>query len=220
MKKIIIALMMLLPMAAMAQNTWEPAKQKKTDNTKKTGLFEKSNKQTDPKYLAGAVPVVGGNVVFTLDKDVPGMTANQIYDKVHAVVAEVIGEECEVKEMSKMAVDNRSAHTLGARLTEWLVFQKTALSLDQTIFNYSLVAKTTDGHLHLTMERIGYQYEMDRTDTKGMETKAEEWITDEWALNKKGTKLAKYSGKFRRKTIDRKDNIFSRVCTALGISYQ
>ena len=58
-----------------------------------------------------------------------------------------------------------------------------------------------------------------RTDTKGMETKAEEWITDEWALNKKGNKLSKYSGKFRCKTIDRKDNIFGRVCKALGVNY-
>ena len=77
----------------------------------------------------------------------------------------------------------------------------------------------SDGHLHLTMERMGYLYEMDRTDTKGMETKAEEWITDEWALNKKGNKLSKYSGKFRCKTIDRKDNIFGRVCKALGVNY-
>ena len=52
-----------------------------------------------------------------------------------------------------------------------------------------------------------------------METNAEEWITDEWALNKKGNKLSKYSGKFRCKTIDRKDNIFGRVCKALGVNY-
>ncbi len=223
MKKIIFAMMMLIPMMGMAQNTWEasPSKGKKnnTGNTPKTSLFEKKNKTVDPKYLAGAVPVVNGNVVFTLDKDVPGMTADQIYDKVLGVFAEVVAEPNQLKAISKVAVQDRKAHSVGAHISEMLVFQKTALSLDQTVFSYSLVAHTTDGHLHLTLERIGYQYEMERSDTQGMETKAEEWITDEWALNKKGTKLAKYSGKFRRKTIDRKDNIFSRVCNALGISY-
>ena len=125
----------------------------------------------------------------------------------------------EIWGVGQVAVEDKASHTVGARLSEWLVFRKSALSLDQTLFNYQLIAKVSDGHLHLTMERMGYLYEMDRTDTKGMETKAEEWITDEWALNKKGNKLSKYSGKFRCKTIDRKDNIFGRVCKALGVNY-
>jgi colicin import membrane protein len=58
---------------------------------------------------------------------------------------------------------------------------------------------------------------MDRKDTEGLKVKAEEWITDQYALNKKGTKLSRISGKFRRKTIDRKDNIFERIDAALGI---
>ena len=45
--------------------------------------------------------------------------------------------------------------------------------------------------------------------------RAEEWITDENALNKKKDNLSKYSGKFRRKTIDRKDNIFETLLEAL-----
>ena len=60
---------------------------------------------------------------------------------------------------------------------------------------------------------------MERPDTQGMETKAEDWITDKWGLNKKGNKLAKYSGKFRSKTIDRKDSIFQRVCQVLNVAY-
>ena len=51
--------------------------------------------------------------------------------------------------------------------------------------------------------------------TDGMEVNAEEWITDENALNKAKTKLLKYSGKFRRKTIDRKDEIFENITNAL-----
>ena len=52
-----------------------------------------------------------------------------------------------------------------------------------------------------------------------MSVKADEWITDKYALNKKKTKLLKGSGKFRRKTIDRKDNIFGKICKALQITY-
>ena len=96
MKKIIFAMMLIFPMMGMAQNTWEAPqnkdKQTKTKTTERTSLFEKTTKVIDAKYLAGAVPVVNGNVVFTLDKDVPGMTADQIYDKVRDVLAEVVAE--------------------------------------------------------------------------------------------------------------------------------
>jgi colicin import membrane protein len=63
---------------------------------------------------------------------------------------------------------------------------------------------------------MSYQYEIDRPDTEAVETIAEDWITDENALNKKKTKLAKYTGKFRRKTIDRKDNIFETIKAELS----
>ena len=44
---------------------------------------------------------------------------------------------------------------------------------------------------------------------------ANEWITDRYGLNKKKTKLARVSGKFRRKTIDRKDYLFEKFTIAL-----
>lgn len=114
---------------------------------------------------------------------------------------------------------NKGEHIIAARYKEWLVFQNSFLSLDRTVFNYTIIAKTSDGHLHLTMERMGYQYEKDRADvSEGLETKAEDWITDQEALTKKKDKLAKYSGKFRRKTIDRKDYIFGQICQTLGIA--
>ena len=44
----------------------------------------------------------------------------------------------------------------------------------------------------------------------------EKWITDEYAVNKKHTKLYPISAKFRRKTIDRKDFIFNKFDTLLN----
>ena len=45
---------------------------------------------------------------------------------------------------------------------------------------------------------------------------AEEWITDEEALSKDGKKLTRISGRFRRATIDRKDEIFRGAGLATG----
>ena len=57
------------------------------------------------------------------------------------------------------------------------------------------------------MSRIHYFYDENR---KPERFKAEGWITDDYAVNKKNTKLFPGSGKFRRKTIDRKDFIFDK----------
>ena len=46
--------------------------------------------------------------------------------------------------------------------------------------------------------------------------RAEEWIDDDNALNKKKNKLSKMSGKFRRKTIDRKDYLFGKFYEILN----
>ena len=55
------------------------------------------------------------------------------------------------------------------------------------------------------MSRITYWYD-DEDDKGGLRMKAEEWITDENAINKKG-KLKAFEGKFRRKTIELKESL-------------
>ena len=45
----------------------------------------------------------------------------------------------------------------------------------------------------------------------GIIFKAEEWISDGEALNKAKTKLYPKSGKFRRKTVDRMEEIFDQA---------
>ena len=218
MKKLIVALLALCPIVGMAQkNVWEipdqPQKQVVKKEPKKVVPTE------DAKYLAGAVPEVNGEVVFTLDKDVPGMPADSLYSKVYHVISQIVeeGKSEDLHPAGRIAAVNKTEHTIAARLKEWLVFSSNFISLDRTVFNYTLVAQATDGHIHVTLDRISYAYEMERKDATGMQVKAEEWITDKYALNKKGTKLLRSSGKFRRKTIDRKDNIFQRIDAALGI---
>lgn len=224
MKKIIIAILACLPLAALAQNNvWEiPDDQEQTEvqpkETKKKAVEPK--KKEDPKYLAGAVPEVNGHVVFTLDKDVPGMSAEDIYNKVYAVFEEIVkeGKTSELQPESRIAAVNKTEHTIAARINEWLVFQSSFISLDRTELTYTLIAQATNGHIHVTMERINYAYETNRSGG-GLKTSADDWISDKIAMNKKGTKLYKGSSKFRKKTIDRKDNIFGRISAALGVKY-
>lgn len=219
MRKIIIALLACLPMMGMAQNNvWEipdaPTQQQQTKKVKK----EKPKSTVGAKYLAGAVPEVDGKVVFTLDKDVPGQSADEIYQKVYAVMQQLVAEtqDKDIDPGSRIVAVNKAEHTIVANMKEWLVFSSSFIQLDRTQINYILVATASDHHINVTMQRINYAYEMNRGDN-GMQVKAEEWITDKVGLNKKMTKLAKSSGKFRMKTIDRKDNIFSRISKALGI---
>lgn len=219
MKKIIIIVLACLPLAALAQsNVWEIPDNAK-ENTEKTVKEKKEKviKKEDAKYLTGAVPTVDGRVVFTLDKDVPGMSAEDIYQKVYAVIDSVVneGKSDDLQPQSRIAAVNKGEHTIVAIINEWLVFSSSFIALDRTQFKYTLIAKATDGHVNVTMQRISYAYEMDRP--TGIKISADDWISDSNALNKKGTKLYKGSGKFRRKTIDRKNNIFGRIETALNI---
>ena len=97
-------------------------------------------------------------------------------------------------------------------MDEWLVFSQSFLSLDRTEFKYQLIARISDNHLNLSLCRIIYNYEEGRS--TGFKEPAEEVISDKIALNKKQNDLAKIFGKFRRCTIDRKDQIFAEL-TAL-----
>jgi colicin import membrane protein len=208
-----MALFVALPCMATAQSEWEVPDQK--SKQERQTLFGKSKTPVDPKYLAAdAVPMVDGKIVFTLDEDVPGKNAQEIYDIVYSVLERMVKAENQFEE-SKIALVNKAEHVIAAKFREWLVFKSSALALDRTVFNYTIIATCTDGHLNLTMSRMSYAYEMDRDDSSGMQTSAEEWITDEYALNKARTKLLRHSGKFRQKTIDRKDEIFQIFRNAL-----
>lgn len=167
--------------------------------------------KADAKYLDGAVTINSeGKVEFTLDTDANGKSADEIYNIVYQYMSELTQGENNIK--SRMALVNKDQHIIANTMDEWLVFSDSFISLDRTEFKYNLVASIKDNHLTLTLERLYYIYEEDRS--TGFKAPAEEVITDKYALNKKKTNLAKIFGKFRRLTIDRKDQIFNDL-TAL-----
>ena len=198
MKKIFLTLMMCLPMAMMAQNTWEMPEQGTSVNP-------------DQKYLVGAVPVVDGKVVFQTTIDAPGKSADQIADILRSYLTKMTKEPGQF-EQSRIVADDSLNHEIVASYQEWLVFKATALVLDRTRLMYNIIAKCDNGKADISMTRIYYLYEEERDPQT---FKAEEWITDEEGLTKNKKKLSRVSGKFRRKTIDRKDYLFNKFTQLL-----
>ena len=192
--------MMLLasmPMMGFAQNTWEQPENKQEETVKVN---------PDQKYLQGAVPMVDGVVVFSKEFNAPGKSAFEIYNIIGKFLQDETKESNQIN--SQIVKADTTDYELGARYEEWLVFRSSAISLDRTRLYYILRAVCHDGKVTVEMTNIKYLYEEERTPQR---MKAEEWITDKEAVNKKNTKLLPITGKFRRKTIDRKDYLFNKI---------
>lgn len=196
MKKLLIAMMLAMPMVIAAQdNTWEQVQ----------------INQQDQRYLVGAVPEVNGQVVFSTTINAPGKNAQQIYDILHKELQTMTQEPNQI-EQSRLTLEDKDNHQVAASFQEWLVFKNKPLNLDRTRFLYQIICDCKDGKADIKLNRIVYIYDEERDMTT---YKAEEWINDKYGLNKKQTKLARVSGKFRRKTIDRVDYIFNRFTQLL-----
>ena len=176
-----------------------------------TKLPNGTTAKVDLKYLAGAITYNDENKIeFTLDTDANGKTAKQIYDIVLKYMSELTQNEQNIA--SRVALVNDVEHIIANTMDEWLVFSQSFISLDRSEFKYQLVARISDNHLNLSLGRITYNYEEGRS--TGFKEPAEEVISDKIALTRKQNDLAKIFGKFRKCTIDRKDQIFADL-TAL-----
>ncbi|WP_028912484.1 DUF4468 domain-containing protein [Prevotella sp. MA2016] len=203
MKKFLIAILMAMPVIASAQdNTWERIEQEPV---------EKEN--PDAKYLAeGAVPVIEGRVCWQTTIKAPGKSAQQIYDILLKQMEKMVNEPNQIAN-SAVVIKDTEKFELGAIFHEWLVFKNSSLSLDRTQFHFQLIVKCANEQAEVKIAHISYDYNIER---KPVHYTAEEWITDKYAVNKKHTKLYPLSAKFRRKTIDRKDFIFTKFNSLLN----
>ncbi|MBQ8655913.1 MAG: DUF4468 domain-containing protein [Prevotella sp.] len=201
MKRVIALALISLPLAAMAQNDWEVP-----DEVVTAPAETVVEVNPDQKYLAGAVTEENGKVVFRKVISAPGKSADEIYTKLLDYTTRMTKGKNQF-ETSRILLDNPQTHDIAAFFEEWLVFKSHALMLDRTRLKFTLIIRCTDGQADVCMQRISYLYDEER---KPQNYTAEEWITDEESLNKKQDKLLPLSGKFRRKTIDRKDFIFEK----------
>lgn len=182
----------------------EEVEEKKVEKTAEGVVLKE-----DPKYLAGAIQLnADGKVEFVLDTQANGKSADEIYNIVFQYMSKLIKNEQNIN--SRIALvnrNNKSEQIIACIMDEWFVFNQSFISLDRSETKYQLVATISDNHLHLSMTRIVFNYEEGRS--TGFKEPAENVITDKYALTKKKNDLAKIYGKFRRGTIDRKDQIFN-----------
>lgn len=161
-----------------------------------------------PKYLEGAITFdEQGKIVFDTEIEAPGKSAAQLYDLVFDYMSGLTQDK--ESKASRMALVNKDEHIIVNTMDEWLVFSNSFIALDRTECKYNLIAKITDGKVSLSINHINYIYEEGRQ--TGFKLPAEEVIIDKVALTKKKNDLARIFGKFRKKTIDRKDQIFSEI---------
>lgn len=190
MKKLFIALMLMLPLLTTAKNP------------------------VSAKYLKGGVPEENGIIVFQKSFSVPSMTTEKIYTTLYNYINKVVIEPAIHEQRTRILSDGKEDGIIVARVEEYMTFRHVFLNLDRTRFIYQLLAQVEGNKINLKISQISYYYNEDREGNGGITYKAEEWISDAEALNKKGTKLYPRSGKFRIKTIDRVEDIFQNCMDA------
>ncbi|MBO4613395.1 MAG: DUF4468 domain-containing protein [Bacteroidaceae bacterium] len=165
-------------------------------------------KKDDSKYLKGAVPEVNGMVTFSKSFSVPGKTEAELRDVMNDFVNKLVENSIPAPGNYARMMEEEGSNDITARVCEWLVFTKKVFNLDRARFRYQIKVSVTGQHITMTVDHISYYYNEDMETNNGEIFKAEEWISDKEALNKKQTKLYPISGKFRRKTVDRMEELF------------
>lgn len=166
------------------------------------------------KYLAGAVPEIGGKVVF--EKTIVAkqqVTDDQLYTLLDKWAKENYGAQTEYLK-NRILISNPQTREVACAGEKYLVFKKGALVLDQAKMSYQLIMEIEGGKCDVTVRGIKYLY----SDSKELQS-AEDLITDKVAINKKGDKLNRYYDKFRTHTVDSINSIFRSIDVYLnGIS--
>ena len=168
--------------------------------------------QTDEKYLEGAITLKDGKVTFSSEMVAPAMTKEQIYE----TILDWANKRFQPTEKmnARVLFQNPEEGSIAIGGEEYLVFSNSALALDRTRIYYQMKVLCENGKSNIEMSRIRYWY--DEARDGGEKYEAENWIVDEWGLNKSKTKLAPICGKFRKKTIDLKDELFMEIQSVLG----
>ena len=168
--------------------------------------------QNDNKYLEGAITMAEGKVTFSTQISTPSMTKEEIFQ----TVLDWANKRFQPNEKmnARVLYQNEEKGSIAISGEEYIVFSTSALALDRTRINYQMRILCENGKCDINMSRIRYWY--DEARDGGEKYEAEEWITDKWALNKNKTKLSPVTGKFRKKTIDLKDELFKEIRIVLG----
>lgn len=171
-------------------------------------MAQDKNDDDDSRYLVGAVPEVNGKVIFSKEFSIPGMSQEQIYERILKWMTQRLQENKNVD--SRVVYSDPAKGMIAGVGEEWLVFKSSALSLDRALLNYQITVACQPAKCLIEVEKMRYTYREKEKYT------AEEWITDKYALNKTQTKLVRGLAKWRKKTVDFTDELFAEAAKALG----
>lgn len=166
--------------------------------------------QKDAKYMENAVPVIDGKVTFTQKINAASLNKKQIFESILEWANKRF--QPDGKFNAKILYSNEQEGDIAIGGEEFIVFSSSAFSVDRTRIYYQLRINCQEEQYDVAMTRIRYWYNEARDG--GEKFNAEEWITDEAAMNKARTKLYPGYGKFRKRTIDLKDALFKEIKSA------
>ena len=214
MRKLIIAVLCSMPLMTMAQ--WEtPDSQREnhqaTTSEKPEDSKKKTKDDTQPQpeyqwaaYLGDVVPVnADGEVVWERTFS-NALSAEENYARMMEYLKKLMTAEGMTSE-SRLALVNKSEMSIACHVDEYITFSSSFISLDRSHLIYTLLVSCQDHAVSVKAYRISYWYDEHRDG--GKRYQAEKWITDKYSVNKKHTKLLPISGKFRRKTVDRMEQL-------------
>lgn len=170
----------------------------------------------DKKYLAGAVPVVNGQVLYEKTYEVPGKTAGELLELVQGYAQAELVSGPDHGPQARLTEINAEDGVVAASIQETMWFLRKPMRSDFCQFYYQIVFQVKDGAVDVMLRNMRYTYELTDRPEDALTVRAEEWITDKEALSKNGAKMKKMNGKFRKATVDRKDAIFQNIGKALG----
>lgn len=138
--------------------------------------------EDNSKYLAGAVPVVNGKVIFAEVIQASDMSKRQIYDALLKWAEKRFTPSKGQK--GRVAYFDGKKGQIACLGEEYLQLSATnSFFLDRATIKYRLVINCLDGSCKMEMYNISYFHGDDT------EMEAEDWITDETGLNKAKTKV-------------------------------
>lgn len=159
--------------------------------------FYTASAQTDAKYLAGAVPVSEGKVTFIHTFTFPELTQPQLFECLKEWSNKRFFTNPDQGNWGRTLLENEETGQLIKQGCEYIIFSDRAFAMNRAKTYFRVYFSVTKGEVKMRISDIYYIY-----GEKDKKVTAEEWITDEVALNKDKTKLAFTSRKFRTGTID------------------
>lgn len=164
--------------------------------------------QHESKYMSGAVPVVDGKVVFTRYLNVADFNQEQIYNAMFDWSARTFTGASD-----RVLLADPKAGTIVAQTQNEIVV-KIGLFPGKVKMSSLIKIICSDGNCTMETSRIRYT----ENPASGKPTDvitAEEYITDQYAMNKTRTKIHKGIGDYRIATIDIVDKNAAQAQTAV-----